>query len=170
MCDFVSWKEYEGKAYFLTNSDLETKEGRKLLKPGVKDDLCGHGAIENYYSELKGKGQNKECTDFSTPLNFPKEIVEALKKGRLSNIGIALDILNEAGVKQYKKIQDTAWEQYEKIKATALDVLEYAIFIRKIWEQYEKIKATAWEQYKKIQDTAFATIVRQKKYRKIEWQ
>ena len=32
MCEFISWKEYKGKNYFLTNADLDTKEGRKLLK------------------------------------------------------------------------------------------------------------------------------------------
>jgi hypothetical protein len=97
MCDFISWKEYKGKNYFLQNSDLDTKEGKKLLKPEVKSDICGHGTIESYYPELKDKGVKKECTDFSSPSNFPKEIVIAIKKGKLSCIGICLDVLNDKG-------------------------------------------------------------------------
>ena len=55
MCEFVSWIEYDGEEYFLTNADLETKAGRQLLKSDVRDDLCGHGAIMAYYPELKDK-------------------------------------------------------------------------------------------------------------------
>lgn len=32
MCKPISWVEYEGKNYWLTNADLETKEGKKLVK------------------------------------------------------------------------------------------------------------------------------------------
>ena len=57
MCEFVSWKEYQGKLYYLDNDKLNTKDGRSLVKY-LKDnnslhDLCGHGAIERYYPELK---------------------------------------------------------------------------------------------------------------------
>jgi len=39
MCNFISWIEYDGKNYFIKNSDLETKEGKKLLAKDVIDDL-----------------------------------------------------------------------------------------------------------------------------------
>lgn len=119
MCEFISWKEHEGKNYFLTNADLETKDGAKLLKSDVKADLCGHGAIENYYPELKGKGQNKECTDFSTPKNFPHEIVNAIKLGKLSKIGICLNVLNKRGNAEKNKITEPARAEYNKITETA---------------------------------------------------
>ena len=105
MCQFISWKEYKGKNYFLTNEDLETKEGKKLLKEDVKADLCGHGALTSYYPELQYKGNSHECSNFSTPDNFPKEIVKAIKQGKLSRIGICVEVLNDLGKKEYKKIK-----------------------------------------------------------------
>jgi hypothetical protein len=119
MCEFVSWIEYEGKEYFLTNADLDTKAGAKLLLAEVKDDLCGHGAIKAYYPELKNRGANKECSDFSTPANFPKSIVKAIKEGRLSRIDVCLDVLNDKGKKQYEKVRGPAWAEYEKVRGLA---------------------------------------------------
>ena len=116
MCQFISWKFYEGKNYFLTNEDLDTKEGKKLLKSDVIADLYGHGALQSYYPELEHKGNNLECSDFSSPDNFPKEIVKAIKQGKLSRIGICLDILNVIGKAEYKKIEQPAWAEYEKIE------------------------------------------------------
>ena len=84
MCEFASWIEKDGDKYFLKDSDLQTKEGRRLVKK-LKDsgkyyeDICGHGAIKEYYPELKN-GIEKECTDFSKLSNFPGEIVEAIKE------------------------------------------------------------------------------------------
>ena len=119
MCEFVSWKKYKEEVYFLTDADLATKAGKRLLAPEVKADITGHGAIEAYYPELKGKGQNLECTDFSTPANFPPQIVDAIKKGKLSQIGICLDILNAAGIAKYEKIQQSASAEYLKIQQSA---------------------------------------------------
>ena len=98
MCVFISWKEYNGKNYFITSADLETKAGKELLKPEVIDALCGHGAIDHYYPELKNKGENKECSDFSSPDNFPEDIAKAIKQGEFNGIGICLDILNADGM------------------------------------------------------------------------
>ena len=145
MSEFVSWVEYQDKVFFLQNSDLDTKEGREVY-PKIKDDLCGHGAIEEYYAELKGKVcVEKECTDFSTPANFPKEIVRAIKKGQMVRIGFCLKILNDAGK-----------AEYEKIKQSAL-------------AEYEKIEQSAWAEYEKIKQPAFSKIVSQKKYRVEKW-
>src|ERR1035437_3261561 len=131
MCNFVSWIEYEGKEYFLVNEDLDTKAGKKLLLSNVVSDLAGHGAILSYYPELNGKGEKKECEDFSTPDNFPKSIAKAIKKGKLSRIGICFDVLNEKGKKQYHKIKDQALAEYNKIKDPAL-------------AEHNKIKDQAW--------------------------
>ncbi len=152
MCEFVSWEVFKNEVYFLQNSDLETKEGKELLKPYIVDDLCGHGAIENYYPELKGKGEHKECTDFSKPSNFPLQIVKAIKEGRLSRIGICLDVLNANGKEQYNKIKAPALEQYNKIKAQAWE--QYNKIQAQAWEQYNKIEVQAWEQYNKIRAQA----------------
>ena len=171
MCQFISWKCFGGKNYFLTNEDLDTKEGKKLLKPDVVDDLCGHGAIEHYYPELKGKGENKECTDFSTPDKFPKDIVKAIKQGKLSRIGICLDVLNALGKTEYNKIKQPAWAEYNKIEQLAWAeynkieqpaLAEYNKIEQSAWAEYNKINQPAWAEYNKIQQSALA------EYNKIE--
>jgi len=145
MCQFISWKEYKGKNYFITSSELATKEGKKLLKSEFKADLSGHGAIEHYYPELKGKGINKECRDFSTPKNFPKDIVEAIKKGKFEGIGICKEILTKPALAEYEKIEQSALAEYEKIRQSAL------------------------AEYEKIEQSAFWKIARQKKNRVKIW-
>ncbi len=155
MCDFISWIEYEGHNYFLTDIDLVTKEGRKLrgyLGNKFCEDIPGHGAIRYYYPELKTRGINKECTDFSIPNNFPKEIIKAIKNCRLKKIGYNYDLLNELGQAEYKKIEQSelpAWVEYKKIKQLAS-------------AEYEKIKQPALAKYRKIEQSALA------EYRKIE--
>ena len=156
MCEFVSWIECEGKEYFIINSDLETKAGKKLLEPEVVNDLCGHGAIKSYYPELKDRGINKECRDFSNQENFPKSVARAIKQGKLSRIGICLDVLNDKGKKQYNKISDQALAEYTKIRDPAL-------------AEYNKINDPAWAEYTKIRDPAFIKIVKQVKYRNNNW-
>jgi len=181
MCEFVSWIEFEGNEYFLQNSDLETKEGRKLIKylgDQIKEDLPGHGAIRYYYPELKDRGINKECTDFSTPKNFPYKIVKLIKAGKMSRIGICLDVLNKEGKKAYKKVKAEAWEAYKKVEAPAWEAYKkveapaleaYKKVKAPALEAYKKVEAPAWEAYKKVKAEAFAKIVKQAKYRNRAW-
>jgi hypothetical protein len=171
MCEFASWKEYKGKVYFIKNSDLITKEGKKLLKPEVIADLSGHGAIEHYYPELKGKGVNKERTNFSTPKNFPKEIVRAIKAGKLSRIGLSSQLLTAEGWAEYEKIRQQAWAEYRKIRQQAW--AEYRKIMQQAWAEYEKIRQPALAEYRKIRQQAWAEYekIRQQawaEYEKIE--
>ena len=154
MCQFISWKNYEGRNYFLISTDLDTKEGKKLLKSEVIDDLCGHGAIEAYYPELKGKGENKECTDFSSPANFPLDIVKAIKEGKFQGIGICLDILTLEAQAEYEKIKQPAYAEYIKIDKSAY--AEYQKIQQPAWAEYLKIQPPAWDKYEKIQQPAWA--------------
>ena len=127
MCEFVSWKEYNGKLYYLDNDKLNTKDGWALIK-FLKDkkslcDLCGHGAIERYYPEIAGKGVNKEVTDFSTPKKFPLEISEKIKAGKMSEIifeGFPFALLSDKGIVEYQKIEQPALAEYQKIRQPAL--------------------------------------------------
>ena len=171
MCEFISWKNYEGRNYFLTSSDLATKEGRKLLRPEVKADLCGHGALEAYYPELKGKGKNMECSDFSDPANFPLDIVKAIKEGKFQGIGICLDILTLEAQAEYQKIKQPAYAKYEKIQQPALAKYEkikqpaYAEYMKirqPAYAEYQKIKQSTLAEYEKIRQPAYA------EYEKIE--
>ena len=154
MCDFISWIEYKEDSYFITNSDLNTKKGKKLLESNYVADLKGHGAIRHYYPELKGKGKDKECTDFSTPNNFPKEIAQALVDGNLNRIGTTIDILNNKGKAEYKKIIQPAMAEYKKIGQSAWD--EYEKIEQPAWAEYEKIKQPALAEYNKITKPAWA--------------
>ena len=89
MCEFVSWIEVKTdektEILFLTYDDIfNTSRGLELINHTSEDDLYGHGAISFYYQTVKGK--HKECTDFSSPANFPPEIVIALKAGLMRGI------------------------------------------------------------------------------------
>lgn len=115
MCEFASWIKHNEKPYFLTNSDLQTKTFEKFKKFNLnwKEDICGHGAILYFYPELKGKNISKEENiDFSTPNNFPKELVKAIKLGKMRGIGVALGLLNEKGQNEYQKINQSALAEY----------------------------------------------------------
>lgn len=141
MCDFVSWIEYEGKNYWLKDKDLETKEGKKLLKEVSNGDICGHGAIRTYYAGGQQKvgqklqwGKERQCTDFSNPNNFPAEIVKCIKSGGMSRIGISLQLLNDVGKAEYKKVEGQALAEYKKVMGPAF----WKIF------QEKKNRALAW--------------------------
>ena len=156
MCHFVSWIELNGKEYFLTNAELETKEGNKLLKSDVKDDLCGHGAILAYYPELKDKGFHKECENFSSQTNFPGAIAKALKNGLMSRIGINKDMLTAPALAEYTKVEAKALAEYTKVEAKAL-------------AEYQKVEAKALAEYQKVKAVSFTNIVKQKRNRNTNW-
>jgi len=162
MCDLFSWIDLDGKIYFLDDNKLNTKEGRELLKllmPMFEDDLLGHGAIRYYYPELKERGKDYEYTDFSSPDNFPDEIVEAIKSGIFRNFGVCPEILTESASGKYEKIRQPAREEYEKIVQPAWE--KYNERTQPAWEKYEKIVQPAKKEYEKIRQPAF------KEYEKI---
>ena len=117
MCDFISWIEKDKDVFYLTKDDLKGRKFAEYKKynPRWYDDIMGHGAIEFFWSELNGKGRHRECEDFSSPENFPPEIVESIKNGEFRGIGIALDILTPEARAEYKKIANPALEEYNKI-------------------------------------------------------
>jgi hypothetical protein len=154
MCEFISWIELDGKVFFLSNDELNTKAGRKLIRKCKPEDLYGHGSIREYYPELKSCGKNRECTDFSKPENFPPVIVKAFKAGRMSEFGrIPKCVLTEEALAEYEKINgaalaESAWAEYEKINGAAL--------AESAWAEYEKINGAALAEYQKIKGTALA--------------
>ena len=178
MCPFISWIEHKDNVYFLDDSKLNTKQGKELLRPEYISDLLGHGAIRHFYSELGYKGIDKECENFTTPNNFPHEIVSAIKKGKFINFGICLNILtqparaeyekiNQPARAEYEKIKQPAWAEYEKITQSAW--AEYGKITQSAWAEYEKIKQPAWAEYEKIKQSAFWRIARKKENRINVW-
>ena len=158
MCNFVSWKEKDGDVFYLTDKDLKPKKFKefKEYNSNWRDDLKGHGAIDWFYPKLKGKCINRECDDFFSPKNFPKEIVKSIKNMELTKIGFNLGLINKEGIKEYQKIEKPAWEEYKKIRQS-------------LWEEYQKIIQSAREEYEKIVQPAFWKVFAQKKYRLKEW-
>ena len=136
MCEFISWYESNGEVLFLTGDDVfNTKRGRELQKYS-KEDLCGHGAIVFYYDiRDTGKLIPKECTDFSSPKNFPDEIVAAIKAGKMRGLDISFSLLSDAALEEYKKMEEAAWAEYKKIKQAAF------------WDLFSKKKnrAKSWK-------------------------
>src|SRR3990167_428078 len=157
MCDFISWVEYKDHNYFLTDTDLRTKEGKSLVKylgDKFTEDIKGHGAIRTYYKELLKYGKDKECTDLSSPDNLPKEIVDAVKKGLMTRIGYSLDLLNFEGKEKYEKVTGPAWAEYVKVRGPAL--AEYEKVKGPAWAEYEKVKGQALAEYEKVKGPALA--------------
>ena len=164
MCEFISWIELDGKNYFLTKKELATKDGRMLKKylgSQYAVDVVGHGAINRYY-HLDGRGIHRECIDFSSPDNFPPEIVKAIKKGLFKGMGVCPQILTQPAMAEYEKIQQQAMAEYRKIEQPAW--AEYRKIQQQAMAEYEKIEQPAWAEYRKIEQQAMA------EYRKITQQ
>jgi len=136
MCEFVSWVEHEDKLYYLTANLLNTKEGRdlkKFLGTAYAVDIKGHGAIEHYFGI---KGKHCECTDFSSPNNFPAEIVNAMKSGAFRGIGIPdSQVLTKKAYADYESKRDSLYADYESKRADFF----WDIFMDK------KNRARAWK-------------------------
>ena len=143
MCQFVSWIKHNEKVYFLDDLKLNTKEGRELLKQCKDDDIIGHGAIRAYYPELRKLGTNVECDDFSSPDEFPSEVVEAIKKGIFTEFGECVDILTKPAWDKHKKVSGAAFAEYDKVHAAA-------------YAKYKKVRDAAWAEYIKAHDAARA--------------
>ena len=163
MCNFVSWKEdKQGNVFFLTNKDLKPRKLKEFKGYNARwrTDLCGHGAIEWFYPELKGKCDDMECEDFSDPKNFPPSIVDAIKNMELTEIGFNIGLLNEKGREEWKKVDQSAWEEYKKIKQSAYE--EYKKVERPAHEKYEEVRQSAHEKYEEVRQPAW------KEYEKVE--
>jgi hypothetical protein len=148
MCEFVSWIEKgqgeKKKVIFLTGKQVfETKKGQQLFKDLSNDDFIGHGGIRRYYGLEQDEGRNKECTDFSSPENFPLVIANAIKNGEMRGMPIVEQLLNTPAWAECNKICNTARAECNKICNTA-------------WAEYNKICNTAWAEYNKIYNTARA--------------
>jgi len=155
MCEFMSWINRRDKNYFLTTDQLKTRRGQKLLKSIGYEDINGHGAIREYYRIDSGDGINKEYTDFSSPNNFPPEIVAAIKAGKFRGFGIATGLLTATAWEVYEEAIATTWKVYEEATDTAWEVYKEATdTARKTeqWEVYEEAIAPTWKVYEEATD------------------
>lgn len=124
MCERFSWIEKDGEVLFLTPYDVfETRRGKQLQKhtPSA-EDWHGHGAIRWFYLNLKG-GVERECTNFSSPKNFPPELVKAIKAGQMWGFGVTdkmLVMLHKPAWAEYDKVHNAAFGKLFKKKANRI--------------------------------------------------
>ena len=142
MCEFISWVEIAGKVLFITD-----KEHEELMSKGDnrdKSERWGHGAIREYWNLKDNEGVNKECTDFSSPANFPPAVAEAIKMKLMdySSPRCPDELLETTARKKYEAIKTPAWKEYEAIDTTAL-------------KEYMAIETSALKKYMAIETTAF---------------
>ena len=162
MCEFISWIEKEKELFYLTLEDLKGKRFNEFKKGNLKwiEDLPGHGAILHFYPEAD-RGVQKECIDFSNPINFPDEIVNAIKMGEFRGIGVCPAILIEpvmawydkfeqSKLSEYRENAESAKTKYNKIEQPAS--VKYEKNIQPAKTKYEKIRQSAWDEYKNIVD------------------
>lgn len=135
MCEFISWIETKDKIYFLTKKQMDSPRGEalKLRFPG-EGELIGHSAIRAYY-EID-TGEEKECTDFSSPDNFHPEIVTAIKRGEFRGMATPKQLLTEQALAEYEKILQPAWDEYAKIRQPARAEYE-KILQQAFWDLFE---------------------------------
>ena len=154
MCHFISWIENGSELQFLTANDVfNTKRGRELQKHCRHDaDVVGHGAIE-FFTETSG-GVHKECTDFSTPKNFPEVIVAAIKAGAFAGLGTPKGLLNKKAQAKYDKVCDAAWAECEKVREAAL--VECEKVRGAALAECEKVREAASAEYYKVCKAAWA--------------
>ena len=168
MCDLCSWIEKDGKIVYLTADDVfRTKRGKELQRWDPNPyDWYGHGAIRWYY-HFKG-GQEHECTNFSSPDNFPPALVEDIKKGKMFGFGISKDmrgmLLKPASAK-YQKAEDATYAEYRKAevaasakyqKARGFPLVGYGKARGAAQAECRKILGAAQAEYHKAEDAAFA--------------
>lgn len=147
---FVSWIEYkpkeyngyEGKVYFMTGelifSTAKEKIQEIIEENGFSPKDCnGYELIRAFYNIDSGDGVERECTDFSTPENFPPQIAQAIKSGKMRGMAIVPELLTKSALAEYKKILHPAQAKYDKI-------------IKPLQAESQKIIKPYWTNYQKI--------------------
>ena len=125
MCEFISWYEYKGKLYYLTDEKVFSHEGIKILKDCKDNDLIGHGAIRLFFKKTEGidvgYGQKYEVTNFWATEYLPPEIAQKVRKfdlhwGRMFASGkyFMEDDLGRIICFATPKWRKKAWDQLEK--------------------------------------------------------
>lgn len=154
MCHFVSWIEVTDntgrvKNYYLTGNQVFDTPRGQLLRDWCQsqDDYVGHGAIRFFYEMDSGIGVERECTDFSSPDNFPPEIVSDIKSGKMRGLGFVSDMLSETGLSKYINIWRPAWDEYIKLKELKKEQFT--------WEKHSRDIRIALANYEEIRPNAF---------------
>jgi hypothetical protein len=155
MCQFISYIKKEGEIYFLTTKDIESKKGKELRDYCKNDeDLKGHGAIRKFFDFTGGK--EFECEDFSTPDNFPPQIVSAIKKVKFSRwFGpVPKGILRAPLYADYQKKLAPLYADHEKKLAPLY--ADYQKKLAPLYADYQKKLAPLYADYQKKRAPLYA--------------
>lgn len=147
---FVSWIEYrpneyngyEGKVYFMTGELIFSTAKQKIQEiieenGFFPDDYIGYELIRAYYNIYSWDGVERECTDLSTPENFPPEIAQAIKSGKMRGMAIVPELLTKSALAEYENILHPVKAKFDKI-------------VRPLQAEYNKIVGPYWTNYQKI--------------------
>jgi hypothetical protein len=130
MGNFINAIQVGNAYYCITDKVLMSKAGKKLSATEPNKGIWGHDDIRIHYGISKRIGRNLEFSNFSSPVNFPCEIADALQAGRIT-YGMppypAL-MLSEKALDKHDDILKVAWEQFERTSRTAF------------WELFSKPK------------------------------
>ena len=156
MCEFPSWFVGPNNInLFLTNEKLNSERGMALIKYlGIRtEDLCGHGSIRYFY-KIKGRDINGQYPKFEAKENtnpdyIPEEIINAIKKGKMTKVGYSDNLLTQKGRDKFKRmcfnISEDCWEKFDE----DLNQKEKQILHRKINEEcHQKKMAAFWKLFK----------------------
>ena len=166
----MSWIEKDKSILFLTaDMVFNSEKGKKLQEyTGDSSDYTGHGAIRFYYGIERYDGIDKECTDFSTPANFPDAITHAIKDGKMRGLGMDRGLLTLQAQDEYKKVEKQAQNKYDEAEMQACDGLALDKYYkadkqtlderkaeRQALDEYYKIEQQADDKYEKVREEAF---------------
>ena len=135
--DSVEFVKNGSKVLFVTSDDLKSVKGKKVVESG--GSLQGHTAIKQIFGVKSGV--DKEA-DLSDPDLMPKELAEAIRKGKFVGVWTSTKLLSDKGITEFEK-------QSQKISKLAKDPKNgkhYAITeaFWKIFKASSKNRAEAW--------------------------
>jgi hypothetical protein len=164
MCNPISFIKRDGQLLYLRGGDLETKRGKQTVAYCQnRDDLCGHGAIRYYFGSeaedgtitLFSGGVDGEVTNFSSPDNFPPEIVEDIKRGAFRGIfAPPRGILRAPLYADYKAKRDALYADWQA-KWDALDA-DYKAKLDALDADWQAKRAPLYADYKAKRDALYA--------------
>ena len=152
MCNFVSWIELEKagekKIYFLTGQQVFGEAPRAVaFREYCKSpyDYPGHGAIRWYYGLETREGLDRESEDFSSPANFPPEVVRAIKAGEMRGMGTPTGLFTAPAHAEYQRGRAAAYAEYQRVRAAA-DA------------EYQRVRAAAEAEYQRVRAAVFGDL------------
>ncbi len=164
----ISWIELNGKVHYITYKDLKTERGKELMNRlrrnlGTYDtdnDIYFDRDSIVWYHILKNKGEYKDESDFSSPDNFPQEIVEAIKHGEFKLVTLCPDILNLEARIAYSKDLIKLYTEHKLVVGPAEIRYEYYT---------DELSKESPETYRKLSKDAYAEFlnIRMKSERKL---